>query len=315
MNLLSVIFLLILSFLPSIFWLFFYYYYSPRFTTPRRFLLLLFFLGMGAAGVAAIVERGFFAFLPRFILESIEPYFWGTPFHQFPDILLLFLVMFLFIAPVEEGFKFAVIKIALTRKQAYLDQVIDGIKFGVVTGLGFAVVENGIYFAPSLLAGERLLLLKLFLLRLFFSTLGHSLYTGILGYYFALSRAYRLYARNFLLWGLFSAISIHAIFNFLLLIDLGFFSIAVLLIMLLLMLKWYQDRKSLENALEQKRPELVRSPTLMERIEFESVLAQNKITFDFIKRLHLCPFCLKAQDPKKRRCSSCGRIFRRSKSH
>lgn len=313
MNLYYFVLFSVLSFIPSLFWLFFYYYYSPRFTTPRRFLLILFFLGMLSAVVAALVEREVFQILPDFIVETFGKYFFGDSPYQVSDVFILFALMFLFVAPVEEFFKFSVIGLAVKKKPKYLNQIIDGIKFGVVVGLGFAVVENGIYFYQPIVEEQNLALLKLILLRLFVSTLAHSLYTGIMGYYFGLARFYKLYGRHFLIEGFFFAVFIHAIFNFFLLANLGAFSIAVLIIMLLLMFKWYQDRRNLEFYVASGLPEFVRPPFLTERAEFESILAKNKVTYEFIKRLNLCLFCLRRQDPKKDICSYCGKKLERKK--
>jgi len=307
------ILLIILSFTPSFFWLLFYFYYSPRFTTPRRLLIALFFLGMAAAILAVLIERGIFQILPDSILKTFERYFFGIPPYQLRDVLIIFFLMFFLVAPIEEIIKFLMIRIVINKKPQYLNQIIDGIKLGVVTGLGFAVIENGIYFLQPLSVNDVSLLWRLFLLRFFVSTLGHSLYTGIMGYYFGLSNFYKLYSRRFLREGILLAIFVHAIFNFFLLINLGFFSITVLIIFLLLMFKWYQDRRNLENYIIKGQLGFIHPPLFSERSEFESILAKNKVTYEFIKKLNLCPFCLRKQDPKQDICSYCGGKLKREK--
>ena len=79
------------------------------------------------------------------------------------------------------------------------------------------------------------------------------------------------------------------------------------------MFKWYQDRRNLETYIIEGRIEYIHPPFFSERSEFESILAKNKVTYEFIKKLNLCPFCLKRQDPKKDVCSYCGGKLKREK--
>jgi len=270
----------------------------------------LFFLGILSAIVAARIESMFFKILPNSVFDTFTKYFFGARPNQIEDIFIIILLTFFFIAPLEEFLKFLTIKLAVQNKPEYLDQTIDGIKFGIVVGLGFAVIENGIYFsrAFALLYGQNVFLINLFLLRFFIPTLAHSLYTGILGYYFGLSRSYRLYGRHFLLEGIFFAIFAHAIFNLFILIDLEYLSIIILLTLLLLMFKWYRDRKNFEYSIRRGN-QLVKPPFLAERVEFESILSKNKVTLGFIKKLNICPFCFKKRDPQKKICYYCGNTF------
>lgn len=299
------IFLILLSFLPSLFWLFFYYFYFPRLTTPKLFLGILFFLGMTAAGAGILVHQNILRLLPDFISGTFQKYLLGSPSFKISEVLIMFLVMFFLVAPIEELLKFSVIKLAINRKPGHLDQIIDGIKFGVVVGLGFAAVENAVYFYQPLFAGREDFFFKLFLTRFLISTLAHSLYTGIMGYYIGLSRLYKMNSRYLIRRGVFIAIIMHGIFNFFLLIDLGFFSIGILIILLWFMIKWGRDRESLESFINAEQYQNIFVPVLSGKKELESFLFRHRIRYDVIKKLNLCPFCFKKKESSGDICPHC----------
>lgn len=301
----NIVLLIVLSFAPSFFWLVFYYFYSPRSTTPKKFLGFLFFLGMIAALLGIVIHQNVLLVLPSFILESFKNSLAGVSSYQISDTLILFSLMLFLVAPIEEMLKFLAIALVVKKKPEYIDQIIDGIKAGVVVGLGFAVIENGFYFYQPLFNGEAAFLLKIFLIRFFISTLAHSLYTGIIGYYFSLSRFYRLHSQYLIRKGIFIAIIMHGIFNFLLLVNLGFFSIAILIVLLWLMVKWYQDRESLEKFISESQYQKIFVPIFSEKKEFESVLFKQKIKYEIIKKLNLCPFCFRVKISGQDVCRYC----------
>ena len=299
--------LILLSFIPSLFWLFFYFFYSPQFTTSRGILAAVFFGGIVAALAAAFIERWGVGLLPGHTLSVLNQYFFLEPPQDPVKLGILALFTFLFIAPVEEFLKFSLLFFFIKRFPKHLNQIIDGIKFGIVVGLGFAVLENGVYFYPHLISGETATLLKIFFLRFFVATLGHSLYTGVLGYYVGLGHFYRLYRGKFIRNGLILAILIHGLFNFFLFVNIGFYSVILVIVSLLFMVKWYRDRKNLESYIVQGKYEMIRPPMFAERPEFESILAKNRVTYAVIKKFRLCPFCLKGRDPKQETCLYCGK--------
>lgn len=304
---LSYFFLLfLLSLAPSLFWLFFYFYYSPRFTTSRGVLALLFGGGGTAALASAIIERAVISFLPFEVTAILNQYFFLEPSEKLANLGILALFIFLFIAPIEELIKFVFLYLVARVFPRHLNQIIDGIKFGIVVGLGFAAIENGIYFSPSLASGNISEFTRIFFLRFFMATLSHSLYTGILGYYIGLSHFYRLYRGRFIRNGLIISIFIHGLFNFFLLVNIGFYSVILVVISLLFIMKWYRDRKNIETYIVEGQYELIRPPFFSERPEFESILAKNQVSYAIIKKLRLCPFCLKKKDPSQELCSYCG---------
>lgn len=301
------VFLAIFSFVPSLFWLFCYYYYFPRLTTSKTSLGILFFLGMVAAGAALLIHQNILRLFPVFVYDTFQKYLSGLVSFNPVEILILFLLTFFLVAPTEELLKFLAIDTAVRIKPSFLDQIIDGIKFGIVVGLGFAAVENAIYFYRPLLLGEGQFFLKLFLTRFFISTLAHSLYTGIMGYYIGLSRLYRLHGSHFIRKGVLIAVVMHGVFNFFLFINLGFFSIGVLLVLLWLMIKWGRERESLESVIRAEQYQNIFVPVFSGKKEFESFLFQHKIRYDVVKKLDLCPFCFRKKEPAQNVCPHCQR--------
>lgn len=299
------VFLAVSSFIPSLFWLFCYYFYFPRLTTPKLFLGVLFFWGMVAAGAALLIHQNILRLFPGFVYDTFQNYLSGFASTNFVEMLVLFLLMFFLVAPIEELLKFFVIDTAIRIKPSFLDQIIDGIKFGVVVGLGFAAIENLVYFYRPLLSGDSTFFLKLFLTRFLISTLAHSLYTGIMGYYIGLSRLYRLHSGHFIRKGLIIAIAMHGVFNFFLLINLGFFSIGVLVVLLWLMIKWGRERESLESLINAEKYQNIFVPVFSGKKEFESFLFQHKIRYDVVKKLNLCPFCFRKKGPNQNTCPHC----------
>jgi len=298
-------FLIVFSFLPSAFWLFWYYFYFPRFTTSKSFLGVLFFLGMVSAGAGFLIHQQIMKLFPNFVLEIFQKNFLGFQTFTIGEVLIMFSLMFFLVAPIEEFLKFLSIKLAMSRKPEYLNQIIDGIKFGIVVGLGFAVVENAVYFYQPLLEGEKSIFLKLFLARFLISTLAHSLYTGIMGYYIGLSQLYRLHKNYLLRRGFLLATAIHGAFNFFLLINLGFFSIAVLIVLLWFMIKWGRDRENLESFIHKQEYGKIFVPVFSGKKEFESFLFRYRIRYNVIKKLNLCPFCFRKRTPGQEICPYC----------
>ncbi len=301
---------LVLSFGATAFWLLFYFYYSPRYTTPRGTLVLLFLLGVGAALAARLIEKAIFDFLPPSIIQVL-----GVEEFQVKNILdLLLLVFFMFaiVAPVEELMKFSVLRAVMRVRSKEVNQIVDGLKFGIVVGLGFVTVENFIYFSNVISLGNTFVTLQTIFLRFFTATLAHSLYSGMMGYFLGLASFYRLYAKRFTIRGIAAAIILHGLYNTLLFSAFSFYSIFIIIILLPLLIKWYSDRRYLERKIEKGETELILPPFWSDRPEFESILAKNNVSYAVIKKLRLCPFCLRRDAAGDNGlCGYCGRKMTR----
>lgn len=305
---------ILLSVAATAFWLFFYYHYSPRFTTPRLTLAGLLLAGALAAGAVFFAEREVFShFSPTLSSLLLQ----GTPVSEnLGNVFMVAGVMFFVVAPLEESVKFFLLRVSMRMRPNEWNQIIDGIKFGLVAGLGFAAMENAIYFYTAFPAqgSSREGVIAFFqtvFLRFFTATLAHSLYSGMMGYFLGLARFYRLYADRFEKRAFFFPIILHGLYNTFLFTSANFYSILLIIIFLFLLLKWYSDRRNLEIRIERGEAEIILPPFLSDRPEFESILAKNQVSYQFIKELRLCPFCLRQDTLKDNMCSACGRKLER----
>lgn len=148
------------------------------------------------------VYKAFFAgvlgTVPSVILEA--PFLVGFP-SQSPNLEGLFLP-FLWIAMVEEFFKYAAVRLTVYRSHEF-NEVMDGMIYMISAALGFAATENvGYMVGFGFSVG---------LLRAVLSYLGHVSFSAILGYYLAKSK---LESRGDWLWiGFALAISLHWLYN------------------------------------------------------------------------------------------------------
>lgn len=156
------------------------------------------------------------------IVLFLENVFVGDLLHL--DISFALFLGFLVAAGIEEGMKFFA---ALPMEHdSALDEPIDAMIYAITASLGFATAENilislrEIYdvFSPlqtfafaniSLLSST----IEILSIRFIGATLLHTLATGILGYYWALS--IRDKNKNHLFVGFLLAIGLHTIFNYL----------------------------------------------------------------------------------------------------
>lgn len=86
------------------------------------------------------------------------------------------------VAPlVEESTKGLALLILLLFLRHHLDNTLDGIVYGALIGLGFALTENILYFAAAYLDGGVGSVGELFVVRSIVNGLGHEVYTALLG--------------------------------------------------------------------------------------------------------------------------------------
>jgi RsiW-degrading membrane proteinase PrsW (M82 family) len=82
---------------------------------------------------------------------------------------------------IEESFKGVALLGLLLMFRAELDNVLDGLVYGALIGLGFAMTENILYFGQAYLGEGLGGLTQSFLVRAVLGGLGHALYTGTTG--------------------------------------------------------------------------------------------------------------------------------------
>jgi protease PrsW len=119
-------------------------------------------------------------------------------------------------APVfEEGSKGVGLLILLIFFRKYFDDILDGIVFAGVIALGFATVENVLYYGRGILQGGSSGLLILFIVRGIFSPFAHVTFTAMTGIGCGIAReSHNMVVRLLLpVMGYGCAVLLHAIWN------------------------------------------------------------------------------------------------------
>lgn len=169
--------LLTLGILPSVVWLSIYLREDEH-PEPNRFILKIFFLGALFAPVAAGIE-----FLLIGAIRNIT----------LPQILLSFLIFFVFIGVVEELCKYLAVRLGIESKKVF-DEPTDAMIYLIVSGLGFAALENTLavfHFTDwdsGSFIGDAI---EITALRFLSSTLLHVLASAIVGFYLARSHFFK----------------------------------------------------------------------------------------------------------------------------
>src|SRR6185369_2975536 len=184
----------LLGFVPGFAWLVFYLQEESR-PEPKRLIALAFLTGAAVA---------FIAFAAQIRIRSLLA---GLNMPQYS-----FTGLFLF-AACEELLKFAA-AYAAVHKSPEFEEPVEAMLYAVVAALGFATVEN----IGILLGGnpQSLVLANAFHLvtfRFIGATLLHTLASGLVGYYWAMSIRH-FGAKRFVLGGLCAASLLHALFNY-----------------------------------------------------------------------------------------------------
>jgi len=191
---------LILTFLPTIAWLLFYLREDGH-PEPKRLLLLAFIGGIVSAILAVIVEL---------LLIGQEGIFAGS-FNLAKNAYMFFLVIGL----VEEYIKYLPVKFLILRRPDF-DEPIDAMIYMMTVAMGFAALENALFIFP-LFHQDIFTGLEVVINRFLGANLLHVLSSGIVGFF--LARAFFSPRRHhFIALGVLLAATLHAAFNYLILI-------------------------------------------------------------------------------------------------
>jgi len=300
----------ILAILPAFFWFWFYYIYLAKSEARfRRLFLYLFIIGLATTIPVYTIERFGFIFFQR-VSNSIPSFIPGFVPHILPQnfstVFLFALGSFLFIAPVEEFAKYIGIRLFLYRSLTF-DRVIDMIRGGIAIGLGFATAENAIYFVTVLQKMDPSAFIGVFFLRFFISTLAHTLYSAVMGYWLGLAKFHILYRSHFFRYAIGFPIVIHGLLNFSLLSGTGVVSIILIMVVLAITVSWFAERINFQKFIPLEEAKKILPPYLANRREVEGLLYIGNLTYRQIQRLSFCPFCLAKKDASdQERCKNCG---------
>ncbi len=187
-----------LGILPSLIWLI-YFLEKDNEPEPKIRILLVFIFGVLGALLAASIQGP-----AREMLYSMDT----TAFSETQILLISFFDSFFLVSFLEEFVKLIAVLIgvfALGVRE--LDEPVDFIIYMITAGLGFAALENYIYFsrAPSAMMAE------LVFLRFAITTLFHAMSAGILGYFLAFS--VRKIQKHMVFTGLIVVTFLHTLYN------------------------------------------------------------------------------------------------------
>ena len=198
-------------------------------------LLMFASVGVGAAIIASIVAfvPAMFYILPLIWLDRYDPeppwllalaFAWGA----LVAVIVSFVINTVLgailggefgaviSAPIfEEGSKGLGVVLLLVFFRKYFDDILDGIIFAGVIALGFATVENILYYGRELAAGDKGHFQAIFVARGIFSPFAHVTFTAMTGIGCGIAReSYNKAVRLLLpLIGYFAAIFLHAFWN------------------------------------------------------------------------------------------------------
>ncbi len=193
--------------LPGLIWLSFYLKEDLH-PEPKRLLLLTFLAGAGFSVIALVLQLAVNNFLP--------PLNFAPTSFSLREIVTLVLPLFI-LAAIEECTKFGAAYAAIHHNPEF-DEPVDAMIYMVVAALGFATVEN-IGALHGLTPNIAFMgnLVETLSLRFVGATLLHTLTSATVGYFWAISiRDFN--SRRFVVWGLVIATTLHAAFNYLILL-------------------------------------------------------------------------------------------------
>jgi len=180
--------------LPSIIWLF-YYLRKDVHPEPKRLVLKIFLWGMLAAFPALLIEIGAKNLIIKLDFSLLSKIFYW----------------FLAVALVEEFLKYLVVRDKILKDPEF-DEPVDAMIYMLISGLGFAALENVLIFLYQkslfLSFGETLILL---IFRFFSATFLHALCSALVGYFLAL-RFFK--KQGSIVFGLAISTLLHGLYNF-----------------------------------------------------------------------------------------------------
>jgi RsiW-degrading membrane proteinase PrsW (M82 family) len=259
-----------LAAVPATVWGYIFYKKDPVYRPKAKETFLL-----GAAAVIPILlYKASWEYLPFANVFNYTNNF-QTDLFAFTSHLYLplgTLFAFMFVGVIEEYLKHLVVKHA---DHGFFKNVDDAIEFSIISALGFAFVENALYFYYIWeFQGTDVMMIS-FIFRAIFSTFAHILFSGIYGYYYGLAyfadpiwseevrksrhplvsffhtllhmKSNRVFAAEKVTEGLFYAIILHAVFNVLLEMNLTFFMVPFLVFGYSLLDYLFKRKENLQN--------------------------------------------------------------------
>ncbi|TSC72724.1 MAG: hypothetical protein G01um101438_441 [Parcubacteria group bacterium Gr01-1014_38] len=223
----------LLSLLPVVVLFWVYYLKEGEPSVPGRVVLRFFATGMLTVLPAILLERGVYL-----VSRQISPIAASAFFTEFftlervTELFVAFALAFGVVALVEEGVRYVLLRV-LFQRAVEIDQIVDGVQVGMAAGLGFAFVENTLYFLRLFQGFEFGTLAVVFFLRFLISTFGHIAFGGLMGYELAKAFSHPLGRSAHLRRAFWIPWVTHGLFDFLLSIRLSAYTVVFLILPLL----------------------------------------------------------------------------------
>lgn len=214
--------------IPAFIWGF--YFFDPK-DKYAKFYSKVFFGGTLTVFPILGLQLAYFHFVGAFpnldFVKSIK--------ENVSNFFVITVIVYAWVGISEEVIKFLIVKYT-DNKHPEITNTLDGVlKFGLLTGLGFAFSENILYFYRIWSQAGAESLLAPFLFRSTFTVCAHLMFSGIFAYFYGYAKfaedfvnfkkwrgdkidnnEYKRFKRKYLLIGLLLAMGLHALFNTLL---------------------------------------------------------------------------------------------------
>ncbi|OGZ66426.1 MAG: hypothetical protein A3C50_02500 [Candidatus Staskawiczbacteria bacterium RIFCSPHIGHO2_02_FULL_43_16] len=204
---------IIFGILPSLIWLL-YYLAKDMHPEPKKMILKVFFWGAVATIPTLFFQIIFTEALNQFQYLSV---FYSPEISGYLPAINNLTKWFVIIAFTEELFKYLVVR-WIVFQSGELDEPLDIMLYMVVAALGFATLENTLYlFSPiDGLSFDMVLKTTVIIsfLRFIGATFLHTLCSGLVGYFMALSSLRLKHRFRLTILGLFLAVLLHGLYNF-----------------------------------------------------------------------------------------------------
>jgi len=216
--LISIVYAILGGVLPALIWLFFWTREDRENPEPIGMVALAFIGGIIAVFISLFIEKiifgiNIYSLFPSETVGQIMNWFQEIAIKK--NILLdNFLMVIIFAPIIEEVSKFVIDYIFVLRSKED-DEPIDPIIYMIATALGFAAIENVLFLIDPILENNLTYSIVTGNMRFIGASLIHTIASATIGIILSLNFFKRRFRRDMaVLFAIFMAILIHAIFNF-----------------------------------------------------------------------------------------------------
>ena len=172
----------LLSFVPIFLWGYHFYRKHPE---KEKYVIITFIAGVLSVIPLLIYKFSwsFFPWINAFVwTRNIQTDILGFSVVMFVPFSIV--ITFMLVGVIEEVSKIIAVRVADVKIFKSIDDVIE---FAIIAALGFAFIENIIYFYNIIHVRGFEQLLFPFIFRSLFSTFAHVMFSGIFGYYYGIA--------------------------------------------------------------------------------------------------------------------------------